>query len=92
MRLYRFLAMVSMFPGLFMWVEFFEDNSKRLSMPRLLVFLSFPPATIILAWIHTTEALSVYLGAYVLNYGLGKFGDAWENRGVHGKSRHIDPE
>ena len=49
------------------WIEFFEGENKRLSMARLLTFISWFPASGILLWVRTTEALSVYLGAFVLN-------------------------
>ena len=49
-------------------------------MARLLQFLSFPPATCILFWIHTTEALSMYLGAYVVNGIANKGLEKWGNK------------
>lgn len=44
--------------------EFFEDNNLRMSMTRLMLFLSWLPATFMAMWIGTTEALGVYLAAY----------------------------
>lgn len=53
-------------------IEFFEGENNRLSMARLLTFLSFIPASCMLVKIGTAEALGYYLGAYVLNYIGGK--------------------
>lgn len=55
--------------------EFFEDDRGRMSMSRLLCFMSFFPATVALIRIGTSEALGWYVGAYVLGYVGGKFGD-----------------
>lgn len=57
--------------------EFWEADNGRMSMARLLQFLSFPPATGILIYMHTTEALSMYLSAYVLNGIANKGIDKW---------------
>lgn len=57
------------------WVEFFEGDNKSLSMPRLLCFLSFSPATLVLFWLHSETALGIYLSVYVIQYGLGKATD-----------------
>jgi len=51
--------------------EFFEGGDGRLSMTRLIVFLTWPPATWIVLKQH--EQLANYLGAYVIGYALGKF-------------------
>lgn len=56
-------------------VQFFEANNGRLSMSRLLCFLSFFPATQLVMSINTAEALGYYLGAYVLSYVGGKLSD-----------------
>ena len=45
-------------------VEFFEDDSKRFSMTRLMVFASFFPASFVVCYIRSAEALGVYLAAY----------------------------
>lgn len=47
------------------WIEVFEGENNRLSMMRLTVFMSFFPASGVLVYIKNTEALAVYLGAYV---------------------------
>ena len=47
--------------------EFLEGENQRLSVMRLLMLLSFFPATSVLFYIKNTEALAAYLGAYVLN-------------------------
>jgi hypothetical protein len=57
------------------WIEFFEDDSKRLSMTRLLCFLSFFPASYVLLKSPTEGMLGWYLGAYVLGYVGGKGAD-----------------
>lgn len=57
------------------WIEFFHGENNQLSMYRLLQFLAFFPATATLLWIHTTEALSMYLLAFVTNGVANKFID-----------------
>jgi hypothetical protein len=57
------------------WLEFFYGEHDQLSMYRLLQFLAYFPATATLLWIHTTEALSMYLLAFVTNGVAGKFID-----------------
>jgi len=47
------------------WLEAFEGENNRISMMRLMVFLSFWPASYIALSIRNTESLAVYLGAYV---------------------------
>lgn len=49
------------------FAEFLEGENRVLSMARLLTFMSWFPATGIVIYLRTTEALSVYLGAFVLN-------------------------
>jgi hypothetical protein len=56
--------------------EFFEAENGRLSMTRLLMFLSFPPSTFVLVHSMDSDALGWYLGAYVTGYALGKGADA----------------
>jgi hypothetical protein len=61
--------------------ELFEDDSGRLSMTRLLMFLSFWPASIVLIAnrhsISAAEILGIYLGAFVLGYLGGKAADKY---------------
>lgn len=57
--------------------EFFEGEDKRLSMTRLLAFMSFFPASFVLAISHTDTALGVYLGAYVAQLVGSKGADAY---------------
>lgn len=64
------------------WGEFFEGDDTRMSMPRLLSFLSFWPATVVLVITKTDNALLYYLGAYVVGYVGGKGVDAWRRRPV----------
>jgi len=56
-------------------LEFFQGEGGLLSMHRLLQFMAFFPATGVLIYIKTTEALSMYLGAFVANGVLNKFAD-----------------
>ena len=58
------------------WVEFFEGDNNRLSMSRLLMFLSFPAAAYELFALNSDTTLAYFLGAYVLGYVGGKCGDA----------------
>ena len=55
--------------------EFFEDDGGRLSMTRLLCFLSFWPSTVIALRDGTEATLSWYLGAFVIGYIGGKGAD-----------------
>lgn len=63
------------------WVEVFEGTDKRLSMSRLLCFLSFFPATYVLITNYSSEALGWYLGAYAFNYVGGKLSECIKRRG-----------
>lgn len=58
------------------WIEFFEGDNQRLSMSRLLMFLSFFPAVYEVYSLQSETALGYFLGAYVLGYVGGKCGDA----------------
>lgn len=62
-------------------IEFFEDDNSRLSMTRLTMFMSFFPASYIVILNQNDNALSWYLGAYVLGYIGGKSADAYRVRG-----------
>ncbi len=57
--------------------EFFEGQDNRLSMTRLLAFMSFFPASSVLAVSHSDTALTVYLTAYVAQLVGGKTADAY---------------
>jgi len=48
------------------WSEFVKNEAGKEAADRLLLLLSFIPATIITAKICTVEALGVYLGSYGL--------------------------
>jgi len=53
-----------------MWhrrAEFLEGENRILSMARLLTLMSWFPATGVVVYLRSTESLSVYLGAFVLN-------------------------
>ena len=56
------------------WQEFFEEANGKLSMTRLLCFISFFPASWVLLRTQTETAFGLYLGAYVLGYIGGKRG------------------
>lgn len=66
------------------WVEFFEDEYQRLSMSRLLMFLSFFPSSYVVKMqadkpdVH--EVLMYYIGGYVLGYVGGKGVDMFTRR------------
>lgn len=62
------------------WREFFEDDSGRLSMSRLLCFMSFTPATAVLLQTRSDTALGYYLGAFVAGFVGSKVGDAMSAR------------
>lgn len=57
------------------WVQFFEGDNARLSMTRLMVFLSFPVSSYEVIRMNTENALGWFVGAYVLGYVGGKLGD-----------------
>ena len=57
--------------------QFFEGEDGRLSMTRLMVFLSFGPASWVVVNESSSETLGWYLGAYVLGYVGGKGADAF---------------
>lgn len=62
------------------WIEFFEGAGNRLSMTRLMVFLSFWPASYVVMKERGGETLGWYLGAYVLGYVGGKGADVLANK------------
>ncbi len=55
--------------------EFLQDADGAYSMMRLLMIMSFLPATYIACSIRTTEALGVYIGAYVGGYANSKWAE-----------------
>lgn len=64
-------------------IEFYESDVGRLSMSRLLCFMSFFPASFVVCATKSDEALAWYLGAYVLGYVGGKAAD------VFGKKKEV---
>ena len=62
-------------------IEFFEGENNRLSMTRLLCYISIFPASYVVVMTKTEATLGWYLGAYVLGYVGGKTAD------VFGKSK-----
>lgn len=59
------------------FVEFFESEDGRLSMTRLLCFLSFFPAAYIAITHPTSDIYGFFLGTYVLGYVGGKGVDGY---------------
>lgn len=60
-------------------IEFFEDGTGRLSMSRLLCFLSFFPSAFVM-YHFGKEVLAIFLSAYGPGmYTAGKGMDAMEN-------------
>ncbi len=62
------------------YIEYFEGDNGRLSMTRLLCFMSFFPATWVVVQDGSENTLGWYLGAYVLGYVGGKGFDAMTNK------------
>ena len=56
-------------------IELFEGAKNRLSMSRLLMFLSFWPASYVLIVEPTEGMLAIFVGAFVLGYIGGKGAD-----------------
>lgn len=57
--------------------EFFESDSGRLSMTRLLLFMSYFPATYVMVVQPTETIFGLFLGAFVMGYAGGKSADTW---------------
>jgi len=55
--------------------EFFEGEDRRLSMTRLLMFLSFWPAAVVVVYEHSEATLGWFLSAFVASYIGGKTAD-----------------
>lgn len=58
------------------WIEFFEGEKNRLSMSRLMMFLSFFPATYVVIKDAGEATLGWFVSAYVLGFVGGKGMDA----------------
>ncbi len=58
-------------------IEFFEGENNRLSMTRLLCYISIFPASYVVVMTKTEATLGWYLGAYVLGYVGGKTADVF---------------
>jgi len=56
--------------------QFFENDDGRLSMTRLLCFISIFPASYVLMASKTSDNMGWYIGGYVLGYVGGKGIDA----------------
>lgn len=59
------------------WAEFFEGDGNRLSMTRLLAFMAWFPASIILIWKPDDTNFSWYVSAFVIQLIGGKTADAY---------------
>lgn len=60
--------------------QFFEDGSGRLSMSRLLAFMAYFPAAFVTLATRSVEMAGAILTAYVVQYGLSKFGDVQQTK------------
>ncbi len=56
-------------------LEFFQADNNKLCMAHLTLFMCWFPATWVLLKTETSDALAVYLGAFVLNRAWGKYVD-----------------
>lgn len=70
------------------WIEFFENDEKRLSMTRLICFFTLFPSTTLLLHTMSVEALGWYLSIYVGGYVGGKLSDKFGEK----KDVQIQPE
>lgn len=61
-------------------LEFLKDDEGRYSLTRLLVLMSFPPATWIALHNPTEGIFGIYVGSFVLGYIGGRTATAWEKR------------
>lgn len=73
------------------WIEFFEAEDGRLSMTRLLCFLSFFVSSYVVFICadkkNIADVLGWYIGGYVLGYVGGRLGDVFtQKKGA----RHAD--
>jgi hypothetical protein len=65
------------------FAKFFEGDDGLPSMPRLIVFASWFPATGVLWYLHNENALSIYLMTFVVQYVAGKGIDAYKSTCNH---------
>lgn len=65
------------------WIEFFEDEGSHLSMPRLLMFISFWPSTYVVLKTQNENIFGWYLSAYAAAYGVGKLSNALGGRNAN---------
>jgi hypothetical protein len=77
-------------------IEFFEGEDGRLSMTRLLCFLSFFPSSyVVIKCVYRPSidmVLGIYIGGYVLGYVGGKTADIFMKRGDNAKSDRLGVE
>lgn len=59
------------------YIEYFEGDNGRLSMTRLLMFMSFFPASYVIVINPSEATLGWYLGAFVASYVGGKGADVF---------------
>lgn len=75
------------------FVEFFEGDNGRLSMTRLLCFLSFFPSSFVVLKTLNENALGWYIGGYVVGYVGGKCADiGMRPRGGYAGNRNSTSE
>jgi len=67
--------------------EFFEGEDGRLSMTRLIVLMTFPPATWVL--LDDGDQLANYLGFYVGGYAAGKASDIFMKGNGNASSNQV---
>lgn len=69
------------------FAEFFEGENRRMSMPRLMMFMSFFPATIVVVKTENENIFGWYLSAYAAAYGMARLGAVMEK----GKNANSKP-
>lgn len=78
------------------WIEFFEGENARLSMARLLCFLSFFPSSYVV--VHNVDSMNIenilayYIGGYVLGYVGGKTADVFMDKKRRNRDMDSDIE
>lgn len=72
--------------------EFFEGENKRLSMPRLCMFMSFWPATAVMLWKQEADIFAWYLSSFAAAYGVASVSGAIKGRGRNADNRSYDAD
>ncbi len=63
------------------FLQFFLSDTGKPCLAHLILFMAWFPATWVLLRTETSDALAVYLMAFVLNRGWGKYVDS-KNQGA----------